>query len=136
MRSPNSVSDTNRRLQGEGVRRVRMLVSAAGAESSRAAVVASELPNLGRLQQTSAAVVTTTCIDLLECRLTAVAPTTSYCWRLVGWWLRWRVQQWKFAEIGPGWAVLEQLLRLSIPPPRQQTKEFKHASHHLLGVLY
>ena len=76
---PKVKADIDRGHHGAGVRRVRMLISAAGEKLSSAAAVGQISENLAQTHKTSTAVLTATDPDLLNYGSSAVARTPSYC---------------------------------------------------------
>ena len=76
---PKVKADIDRGHHGAGVRRVRMLLSAAGQKLSSAAVLGQISVNLAQTHKTSTAVLTVTDPDLLNDGSSAVARTPSYC---------------------------------------------------------
>ena len=68
---------------GEGVVIVGMLISAAGEGLSSTAPPVKPSAKLAQRQQTTTGVLADTDPNLLNCGSTAVAHTTSYCWRPV-----------------------------------------------------
>ena len=76
---PKVKADIDRGHLGAGVRRVRMLISAAGEKLSSAAALGQISENLAQTHKNSTAVLTATDPDLLNYGSSAVARTPSYC---------------------------------------------------------